>query len=93
MVARHQTLTTPRWLMPLSTPWITPMTKRLRQAVAALVLSLAFISPVAAQAPSDSAASGQATEKSGPNPTPSFALVFMSTILILFIICKPSRKA
>jgi hypothetical protein len=74
------------------------MIKHLSRIVASLLLVLCLVSVAPAQ-PQTSADPGvslttpaSAPEKTGPNSTPSMALVFVSTVLVLFIICKPTRK-
>jgi hypothetical protein len=68
------------------------MLKRLARSAAAVLLSLVYSAVALAQNTDDSTGSG--TPTSGhPGPGPSFVMVFICTVLILFIICKPVRKA
>jgi hypothetical protein len=72
------------------------MMKRVVRVVAALLLTLGFVWSASAQAPAEPGASlsspAAPAEKSAPNSAPSMVVVFLSTILILFIVCKPARK-
>jgi hypothetical protein len=77
------------------------MMKHLSRTIFSCLISLCVASTALSQVPApppgpaDSAASSgppAAAEKTAPNPVPAFVLCFLSTILVLFIICKPSRK-
>jgi hypothetical protein len=72
------------------------MIKHLVRGVAILLLAIACALPAAAQTPPDPAATltpPTAAEKpERPLSAPGLVLTFLSTVLVLFIICKPSRK-
>lgn len=73
------------------------MIRRLLRAAAVLLLVLASGAPVLAQPPTESAAA-PVTAPTAPDRTdrptsaPGLVLAFLTTILVLFIICKPARK-
>jgi hypothetical protein len=71
--------------------------KAIARSIAALLLGLCLTAPGFCQPPTggEPAASlgGSGTaEKTGPNPAPGYVLCFLSTALVLFIVCKPVRK-
>jgi hypothetical protein len=70
--------------------------KRLALAAASLVVGLVLASPAPAQPGSENAVTQQpaaAPEKpERPNATPPLVVAFVSTVLVLFVVCKPARK-
>jgi hypothetical protein len=72
------------------------MFKRFARSALALILALVFATVAVAQNPEISGASSDTpstTPSSQPNAGASLAIVFVCTVLILFIICKPVRRA
>ena len=71
------------------------MMKHLARTVALILLCLALAMPSAAQSPESPASpsSTAAPEKpERPISAPGMVAAFLSTLLIMFIICKPARK-
>jgi hypothetical protein len=72
------------------------MKKHLARTVALLLLAIAFAMPAAAQSPAEptaSLSSPTAPDKpERPIAAPGMVAAFLSTLLIMFIICKPARK-
>jgi hypothetical protein len=68
------------------------MLRRLARSATAVLLSLAYATVALAQNADDTSASGT-TSSGHPGPGPSYVMVFICTVLILFIVCKPVRKA
>jgi hypothetical protein len=75
------------------------MLRTMNRWLSPLWLSLLFlVGPSYAQQPIEKIERGvtvdpNATEKSDPVPVPQYALAGFATIIIMVIICKPSRKA
>jgi hypothetical protein len=96
VVTREQAVATRRLDLQFA-PRNAPMMKRLFR-IAPILLALAFASPGVAQTPPAPPDTSPQTpveappEKTSPNPVPAFVVVFLSTLLILFIICRPARK-
>jgi hypothetical protein len=71
------------------------MMKHLVRAVAILLLAIACALPASAQAPDSGPTLTPPTAPEKPErplSAPGLVLTFLSTLLVLFIICKPSRK-
>jgi hypothetical protein len=66
------------------------MLKPLVRWLSPALLALALVAPVSAQVTGEEPP--QPAEKAAPNPAPAYVGVFLSTLLILFIVCKPTRK-
>jgi hypothetical protein len=75
------------------------MFQRLIRGIGILALALLLTAPIQAQPPTQPAADPGASlsppsqeKPAHPTSAPGLVLTFLSTLLILFIICKPPRK-
>ena len=68
------------------------MWRRFFRLIAALLLWLACVAPALAQPPPQKQSDEDATDVSATN-APAYVVALLSSLLVMLIVCKPSRKA
>ncbi len=68
------------------------MWRRFFRLIAALLLWVACAAPALAQPPPQKQSDDDAAEVSVTN-APAYAVALLSSLLVMLIVCKPSRKA